>query len=543
MTDTLRGADIVARTLEKLGTTKVFTLSGNHIMSIFDAALETKLELIHVRHEAATVHMADAWGRLTGEPGVAMVTGGPGHANAVGALYTALANESPMVLLSGHAATDELGRGGFQEIAQADLARPVAKASWTSASAASLGADVAKAFDIARSGRPGPVHLSLPSDLLDEDVEISRATIPTASTAATGATALPDTLADAVLDALAKARAPLIVAAPHLSGPHGRPLLAELEKAVQAPVVLMESPRGINDATLGAFSTLLKETDLIVLLGKPLDFTLKWAKPPVVPTTCRVISIDPEAALLARAQKELGARLAFGALADARAAAQALIARAGKREARPGTWLGQARRLLDGRPADWAQLKGKNGQLHAVEVFTALKPIVERDPKTVLICDGGEFAQWAQSLIAPPRRIVNGVAGAIGAGIPFAVAARAWEPKAPIFAVVGDGTFGFHMSEFDTAVRHNLPFVAIVGNDACWNAESQIQLRDYGAQRMHGCALLPTRYDQVVTALGGHGEMVDDAAALPAAIERAIASGKPACVNIMIESIASPIIK
>ena len=124
MTDTLRGADIVARTLEKLGTTKVFTLSGNHIMSIFDAAIETKLELIHVRHEAATVHMADAWGRLTGEPGVAMVTGGPGHANAVGALYTALANESPMVLLSGHAATDELGRGGFQEIAQADLAAP-----------------------------------------------------------------------------------------------------------------------------------------------------------------------------------------------------------------------------------------------------------------------------------------------------------------------------------------------------------------------------------------------------------------------------------
>jgi acetolactate synthase I/II/III large subunit len=541
MTDTLRGADIVARTLEKLGATKVFTLSGNHIMSIFDAALETKLELIHVRHEAATVHMADAWGRLTGEPGIAMVTGGPGHANAVGALYTALANESPMVLLSGHAATDELGRGGFQEIAQADLARPVAKASWMSTSAASLGDDVAEAYRIARSGRPGPVHVSLPSDLLDADVEISRAVIPAAVAAA--ATALPETLADAVLDALAKARAPLIIAAPHLSGPHGRPLLAELEKAVQVPVVLMESPRGINDATLGAFATLLKETDLIVLLGKPLDFTLKWAQPPVVAKTCHVISIDPEAALLARAHKELGDRLAFGALADARAAAQTLISRAGKRAARPAAWLGQARRLLDGRPADWATLKGKNGRLHAVEVFTALKPIVERDPRTVLICDGGEFAQWAQSLIAPPRRIVNGVAGAIGAGIPFAVAARAWEPKAPIITVVGDGTFGFHMSEFDTAVRHNLPFVAIVGNDACWNAESQIQLRDYGAQRMHGCGLLPTRYDQVVTALGGHGEMVDDAAALPAAIERAIASGKPACVNVMIESIASPIIR
>ena len=119
MTQALRGADIVARSLERLGCRHVFTLSGNHIMSLFDAAIETKLDLAHVRHEAAAVHMADAWGRLTGEAGVAMVTGGPGHANAVGALFTALGAESPMVLLSGHAATWELGRGGFQEIRQA----------------------------------------------------------------------------------------------------------------------------------------------------------------------------------------------------------------------------------------------------------------------------------------------------------------------------------------------------------------------------------------------------------------------------------------
>ncbi|MFN3744535.1 MAG: thiamine pyrophosphate-binding protein [Hyphomicrobiaceae bacterium] len=541
MADTIRGADIVARTLEKLGTQKVFTLSGNHIMSIFDAALETKLELIHVRHEAATVHMADAFGRLTGAPGVAMVTGGPGHANAVGALYTALANESPMVLLSGHAATDELGRGGFQEIAQAEMARPVAKASWTSTSAASLGEDVAKALHIARSGRPGPVHLSLPSDLLEEKMDRARVSIPD-RLPSTAAVALPDALCDAVLDAIAKARAPLIIAAPHLSGPHGRPLLAELEKAVQAPVVLMESPRGIRDATLGAFSELLKQTDLIVLVGKPLDFTLRWAQPPVVAPTCRLISIDPEPALIVRAQKELGSRLVLAAVADAGSAVRAITERGRKTAPRSAHWLAEARRLLDHRPEDWARLKGKNGRLHAVEVFSALKPVVERDPNTVFICDGGEFAQWGQSLIKPPRRIVNGVAGSIGAGLPFAVAARAWEPKAPVIAVVGDGTFGFHMAEFDTAVRHNLPFVAIVGTDAMWNAESQIQLREYGAQRMHGCSLLPTRYDQVVTALGGHGELVADAAALPAAIERAIASGKPACVNVMIEPIAAPVI-
>src|SRR6186997_3331824 len=149
MSQQFRGADIVVRSLQRLGCDRVFTLSGNHIMSLFDAALDAGLDLIHVRHEAAAAHMADAHGRLTGQPGVAMVTGGPGHANAVGALFTALSAESPMVLLSGHAATWELGRGGFQELAQADMAAPVTKASWTSSATANLGRDIDEAIRLA----------------------------------------------------------------------------------------------------------------------------------------------------------------------------------------------------------------------------------------------------------------------------------------------------------------------------------------------------------------------------------------------------------
>ena len=170
MTSTLRGADIVIKTLERAGYSSIFTLSGNHIMSLFDAAIDSKLELMHVRHEAASVHMADAYGRLTGKPGIAWVTGGPGHANAVGALFTALAQESPMVLLSGHTETDQLGRGGFQELRQAEMAAPVTKASWMATNTATVGMDVARALRIAISGRPGPVHLSLPSDVLDASV-------------------------------------------------------------------------------------------------------------------------------------------------------------------------------------------------------------------------------------------------------------------------------------------------------------------------------------------------------------------------------------
>ena len=522
--------------------TRVFTLSGNHIMSIFDAAIEAKLDLVHVRHEAAAVHMADAWGRLTGEAGIAMVTGGPGHANAVGALYTALGAESPMVLLSGHAATWELGRGGFQEIRQADMAAPVSKASFTATSAATLGRDVGEAIRIATSGRPGPVHLSLPSDLLEERVESNAIVWPDARPAAVPA--LSDAVADATLAAIASAVRPIIFAPPQLSNVSGRALLAKLEAATQAPAVILESPRGIADATLGAFSDLVRRADLIVLLGKALDFTTKWASGSSFDPAARLISIDPEAALVERAAKEMDGRLLLGSIADVRGAADTLIRRAAAMRPRDGGWLKEARAALDNRPAAWASIVSQTaGRLHPAQVFRVLRPHVERDPDTVLICDGGEFAQWGQSMLPVRRRMINGVGGSIGGSLSFANAARLAEPNAPVFVVLGDGTIGFHLSEFETAARRKLPFVAVLGNDALWNAESQIQLREYGRDRMHGCDLTPARYDLAVAALGGHGEYVERAEGLGGAIERALASGKPACINVMIESIAAPVIR
>jgi len=543
MSQSLRGADIVAGSLVRLGCKKIFTLSGNHIMSIFDAALDAGLDLVHVRHEAAAVHMADAWGRLTGEPGVALVTGGPGHANAVGALFTALAAESPMVLLSGHAATWELGRGGFQEMRQADMAAPVTKAAWTSTSADALARDVGEALHMATAGRPGPVHVSFPSDLLDARVAADAVAWPNGQDRIF-ALALPDTIADAVLEDISCAARPLIVAGPMLSNVSGRALLEQLEAATSTPCVVVEIARGMADATLGAFADLVARVDLVVLLGKALDFTLQWTKSPAFDPDVRVIAIDPEAALVERAARETGARLALGCIADARSAAATLIARATPRKIRDDTWRREARALLDGRPAAWQTLASQTAQkLHPAEVFRTLRPYVERDPDTVLICDGGEFAQWGQAMLPVRRRLVNGVAGAIGASLPFALTARMVEARAPVFAVLGDGTIGFHLAEFETAVRRNLPFVCVVGNDARWNAESQIQLREYGANRQHGCDLLPARYDQVAAALGGHGELVERAADLAPAIARALASGKPACVNVMIESIAAPSIR
>ena len=229
----------------------------------------------------------------------------------------------------------------------------------------------------------------------------------------------------------------------------------------------MESPRGFNDATLGAFNDLIRRVDLIVLLGKAFDFTLKFGEAPIDPA-CRFISIDPEGALVERAARETGARFAFGCVADTHQAGETLLRRAAGRAPGKTAWLEEARAAFTSRPDNWATLKSQTaGKLHAIEVFRALKPYVERDPNTILICDGGEFAQWGQSVLpVPPRRMINGVGGSIGSSLPMAIASRLVEPKAPVIAVLGDGTFGFHMAEFETAARRGLPFVAVVGTDA-----------------------------------------------------------------------------
>jgi acetolactate synthase I/II/III large subunit len=545
MTKTLRGADIVVRTLERAGHTTIMTLSGNHIMSIFDAAIETTLDLVHTRHEAAAVHAADAFGRLTGRPGIALVTGGPGHANAVPALMTALAQESPLVLLSGHTETTQLGRGGFQELRQVEMAAPVAKASWMATETARLGMDVARAIRIATSGRPGPVHLSLPSDLLDARVSADLVVWPDAADFAAPTLGLADAAADAALKLVAGAARPLLIAGPQLANRSGRDLLARIEDATNLPTCILESPRGFADATLGACVELVARCDLIVLLGKALDFTLRFGAAPGIDPACRFVMLDPDGAILDRAVHETGSRLAFGCVADTYPAGEALILRAAGHAPSGAAWLQEARSYFAHRPASWATLASRTpDKLHAIEVFRALKPYIERDPGTVLICDGGEFAQWAQGVLpVVPRRMINGVAGSIGSSLPMALGARLVERAAPVFAVLGDGTFGFHMAEFETAVRRDLPFVAVVGTDARWNAEYNLQVRDYGANRAVGCELTAARYDLVVTALGGHGELVRRAGEMPGAIERALASGRPACINVMIESIPAPVVR
>jgi acetolactate synthase-1/2/3 large subunit len=505
---TIRGADLVARALARAGTRHVFSLSGNHVMSLFDAALDAKLPIVHVRHEAAAVHMADAWGRLTGEVGVALVTGGPGHANAVSALYTALAADSPVVLLSGHAPTRELGKGAFQEMAQAEMAAPACKASWTVRTAGTLGGDLARALRMAQAGRPGPVHLSLPSDLLEGTVDPG---LP-AREDFFPAPQAPG-IDEEIFEALQRARKPLLIGGPALAHAGGRAALRRFEEATHVPALAMESPRGVNDPSMGLLSEVLAAADVVVLAGKRRDFTLRF-----------------------------GAAFAAGArIFEAEANVALWLGPAARRRWSRSGWQDEVKASIAYRPAAWGSVASSpEGPLHPVEVGRAVQKLLDA-PDAVLVADGGEFGQWSQATLCAPHRVINGVAGSIGSALPFAAAAKLARPGATVVAMLGDGTFGFHSSEIDTAVREGLAYVAVVGNDRCWNAEYQIQLRSYGAPRAQGLDLLRTRYDQVAVAFGAHGELVQRPGELAPALTRAVQAGRMACVNVHIERLPAPV--
>ncbi|MFM9886828.1 MAG: thiamine pyrophosphate-binding protein [Burkholderiales bacterium] len=540
----LRGADILAQSLQRGGVSKVFSLSGNHVMPVFDAAIDAKLDIVHVRHEGAATHMADAYGRLTGEPGVCLFTGGPGHANAVGPLFTALGAESPVVMISGHAPLNALGIDAFQELRQAEMAAPACKASWTIQRVDQIGADVAKAMRIAKAGRPGPVHLSFPTDLMESTETQDAGILPNADAFNPASATLDDSIAGTVLDALATARRPLIITGPTMGNGRGRVAREAMQSVTGIPVLYMESPRGIADPSLGAVAEVLARADLVLMLGKKFDFTVQFGRAPAFDSTSRFIQIDPDPEAIRRATTAIDdrRRIMFATCADAILSAEKLIAIAMKRRMAPTAWTEDVQAALRFRPDSWGSIVSREGAIHALDIGRALRAVIDRTPRVTYVSDGGESSQWSQACVEEQAaaRITNGPGGAIGGGVAFAIAAKVARPDGPVLLTIGDGSFGFHAMEYETAVRRNIPFVAIVANDACWNAEYQIQLRTYGRDRAIGCEMLQSRYDQMVVALGGYGELVTKASDLPGALDRALASGRPACLNVTIERIAAP---
>ena len=518
-----RGADVVMQTLARQGVKDIFALSGNQIMPLFDASLEAGIRLYHTRHEAASVYMAEGYAQLSRGLGVALVTAGAGLGNALGPLLTARASDTPVLLLSGDSPVGKDGQGAFQEMDQVALTQSLTKWSVRVTRADDLAEVIAKAARIAMQGRAGPVHVSLPADVVMAETSVTEA----------GNTDAPQEANVATLrDWLDAAQRPLIVLGPALNDTRQPGLASRLERSIGAPVIVMESPRGLKDPSLGAVATVFPDADRVLLLGKPLDFTLQFGA--AAPKAgWGVVNADRDE--ISRARGNCAERLTQIVAADPVDVARALAT--GAPPDRDGSWRDRVQAACLRRD----QTHGQD-VIHPNDISAAVQAVLEQADAPVLVCDGGEFGQWAQAGVTAPRRIINGVSGAIGGGLCYAMAARAADPTATVVAMMGDGTAGFHFAEFETAIRENLPFVAVIGNDLRWNAEHQIQMREFGADRTHGCGLSEARYDEAVRALGGFGAFVTKAEDLPEAMQQAVASGKPACINVMIDGQPAPVV-
>ena len=585
----MNGAGLLVDTLACAGVRRIFSLSGNQIMPVYNACIDAGLSIVHVRHESAAVHMADAWAQITGEIGVALVTAGPGFANALSALFSARHSESPVLLLSGDSPVAADEDGAFQEMRQIDLTRPLVKTARRPIRVERLGHDVAAAIACARSGRPGPVHVALPFDVLNATA---------GDTHRVGAAeldrrprSLPGPVANDIAGRIARARRPIVLTGPCMNRSRAGARVAALEAALRAPVVAMESPRGLRDPALGTFSDVLAASDLVVLLGKAIDFSVGFARPPAVDAAAELVVIDPDNRMIDRAHRIAGGRVVVSACADADFAADALTTAAsaviatGSGASDPA-WCDEVADAIANRTAAGTAavetvaveivaaqtavaeaaaveaaavgtVAAETAAVEAVAVETAaaetgfrfhprllceaVQRVLDTAAEPILVCDGGEFGQWAQASCTAPVRIVNGLSGAIGGGLCHALAAKLARPRATVVAMMGDGTAGFHFTELDTAVREGAAFVNVIGNDFRWNAEHQIQLRDYGPDRLIGCDLAPSaRYDLAAAGLGCHGEHVTDPTGLDAALSRALASGRPACLNVEIDGVAAP---
>lgn len=532
----MRGADLLAQTLKAAGTSRIFSLSGNQIMPVYDACFELGIEIIHTRHEAAAVFMAEAHAQLTGEVGVALVTAGGGLGNAVGPLFSVGESETPVLLLSGDSPVAQDGRGAFQEMSQCAVTAPLTKLSVRPTKASDLGHETVRAIRTARSGRPGPVHIALAFDVLEADA---------------GATATPPEPAfkrvpqwlgneDAkrIAHAIATAQRPVLVCGPAMNRTRNGDLTERLAAALDVPVIVMESPRGLRDPSLGEIGKVLAQADLIVSLGKRVDFTLAFGGANSFDANAGWIVVDAESSEFDRAHLNLGSRLKMTAAATPVDAAMQLIELGKAAHAQDhAKWRSQVTGHLAARNSG----AGAGGEtITSAQLCEAVQRQIKLASNSVAICDGGEIGQWAQALTLADHRIINGVSGVIGGGLCYGLAAALAKPDHKVFAIMGDGTVGFHFAEVETAARHGASYVIVIGNDMRWNAEHQIQLREYGPNRLIGCQLSGARYDLATAAMGGHGEYVTRLDELDAALSRAVASGKVACVNVMIDGAPAP---
>ena len=541
----VNGSDLISKALKLEGVTNIFALAGDHILPLLDQMVDQGFRFIDTRHEQAAVHMADAWGRITGLPGVCMYTT-PGLANAIPGLTNAMHTESPVISIAGCADLSDLGRGAQQEIDQVGMAVPVTKGSFMVHDARRIPDIIARAVRLAFSGRRGPVHLTIPIDVQEQVVDEDEVVFYSPEEYRPRETMLasPERVRQ-VIALLRQAERPMVLAGCAAGYTLSGNVLRQFIETTRLPVFTEEQARGlISDDHPYAFgffepglnraAAKIRDADLVVLLGRKQDFTIGFCRPPNIAAAANIIQIDPSPAEIGRNRG-----VAIGIVGDITSVLEQLTREAATYVWKDLLWLGELRAARAAH-AKWAEdLVRPEVPMHAMFVHKTLKSHLR--PDDCLVFDGGDFCHFGRLFLParqPKRWLYVSSLGMLGSSLPTALAAKVAYPDSQVIMLTGDGAFGFNGMEFDTAVRHNLKIVGILGNDSAWGIDRQLQLGLYGRPVITD--LLQTRYEQVVQGLGGYGEFVERPEDLEPALERAFASGQPALLNVAVQRAISP---
>ncbi len=526
-TGTVHAGQLIARRLRASGIDTVFTLSGGHLFSIYDGCRSEGVRLIDTRHEQTATFAAEGWSKVTRVPGVAALTAGPGVTNGMSAMAAAQQNQSPLVVLGGRAPALRWGMGSLQEIDHVPFVAPLARYAATAESAEAVGDRVDDALRAAVGAPSGVAFVDFPMDYVfgeAHDHDVPGALTEPALAAKPDGNAL-----DRAVALLAGAQRPVIMAGTNVWWGHGETALLELAERRRIPVLMNGMARGTVPADHElAFSRArakaLGEADVAVVIGVPMDFRLGFGA--VFGADTKLIVVDraapdrePPRAVAAALYGDLPAILS--ALGDARGGD-------------PQGWIAGLRAVeTAAREGERAELADQRTPLHPMRVYAGLAPLLDRD--AIVVIDAGDFGSYAGRVIdsyVPGAWLDSGPFGCLGSGPGYALAAKLARPDRQVVLLQGDGAFGFSGMEWDTLVRHGVHVVSVVGNNGIWGLEKHPMEMLYGYSVV--AELRPgTRYDEVVRALGGHGELVSTPDELGPALERAFASGLPAVVNTL----------
>ena len=547
---TINGGEMVARMLQSEGIEHVFALHGGHVDPIFQACRVRGIRIIDTRHEQAAGHMADGWARATGKIGVAVVTAGPGVTDIVTAVANAYVDCVPMLIIGGRHPVVEEEMLPLQELHGLPLMEPITKWSRVIREPTRIPEYIGMAFRQATTGRPGPVFLEIPADVLAIRVEEEHVAFPHASRLELRPAPSPAAVKQA-LAVLRQAERPVILAGRGVWFAGAAEALRDFVSLTGIPVCANGMTRGAvredSDLGLGGFMVAGRGLaaaggpDAVLLLGGRLGM-FTGGRRSIIPADAKVIQVDIEAEEIGR-----GRDIDVGIVADCGEALRALTKEAEQHELPPyGAWvqrLGQGRSGVARLFAD--ALEPDRLPIHPYRLAHDVAAHMAKEG--VLVVDGGETFVWGElalTALRPGRYLGHGYLGCLGTGLPFGLAAQLAHPEERVLVLTGDGSVGLNFTEFDTAVRHQLPIVVVVNNDQAWGMCKHEQVVRFGESGIVATELGPTRYERAAEAFGAYGELVEDPADIIPAVERAFASGRPACVNVMTDpNVISPLVQ